>query len=75
MNSVNKQSAVTEHYNGKSSHDMSMQAQRGGGGIVPSALEGVGDQHHVPAALLTGKTWYPMYRKLGGPRACLDGHG
>jgi hypothetical protein len=29
---------------------------------------GVGDQHHVPAALTPGKNQYPLYRKLGGPQ-------
>ena len=32
-----------------------------------SALDGVGGQHHAPAALPPGKTRYPLYRKLGGP--------
>jgi hypothetical protein len=27
----------------------------------------VGDQRHAPAALLPGKTRYPLYRRLGGP--------
>jgi hypothetical protein len=29
---------------------------------------GVGGQHHAPAALPPGKTWYPLYRSLGGPQ-------
>ena len=29
---------------------------------------GVGGQHHTPAALPPGKTRYPLYRRLGGPR-------
>jgi hypothetical protein len=29
---------------------------------------GVGDQRHAPAALLPGKTRYPLYRRLGGPQ-------
>ena len=29
---------------------------------------GVGGQHHSPAALLPGKTRYPLYRRLGGPQ-------
>jgi hypothetical protein len=28
---------------------------------------GVGGQHHAPTALPPGKTWYPLYRRLGGP--------
>jgi len=28
----------------------------------------VGGQCHAPAALLPGKTWYPLYRRLGGPQ-------
>jgi hypothetical protein len=28
----------------------------------------VGGQHHAPAALPPGKTWYPLYRRLGGPQ-------
>ena len=30
---------------------------------------GVGGQHHTPAALPREKTWYPMYRRLGGPQS------
>ena len=33
-----------------------------------SALDGVGGQHHTPAALPQGKTRYPLYRRLGGPQ-------
>jgi hypothetical protein len=33
---------------------------------VTSALEGVGGQHHAPAALTPGKTRYPLYRRQGG---------
>jgi hypothetical protein len=29
---------------------------------------GGGGQHHAPAALLQGKAWYPLYRRLGGPQ-------
>jgi hypothetical protein len=29
---------------------------------------GVGGQHHAPAALPLGKTWYPLYRKLDRPQ-------
>jgi hypothetical protein len=29
---------------------------------LTSALDGVGGQHHAPAALLPGKTRYPLYR-------------
>ena len=29
---------------------------------------GVGGQHYSPAALPPGKTRYPLYRRLGGPR-------
>jgi len=28
----------------------------------------VGGQSHAPAALLPGKTRYPLYRRLGGPQ-------
>jgi hypothetical protein len=28
----------------------------------------VGGQHHAPATLLQGKTWYLLYRRLGGPQ-------
>jgi hypothetical protein len=35
---------------------------------VTSALEGVGSQHHAPAALPPGKPRYPLYRRLGGPQ-------
>ena len=33
-----------------------------------SALDGVGDQGHAPAALNPGKTRYPLYSSLGGPQ-------
>jgi len=33
-----------------------------------SELDGVGGQRHAPAALLPGKTRYPLYRRLGGPQ-------
>jgi len=29
----------------------------------------VGGQGHAPAALPLGKTWYPLYRRLGGPQS------
>ena len=29
---------------------------------------GVGGQHHAPAALLPGKTRYPLYRRLSRPQ-------
>ena len=32
----------------------------------------VSGQHHAPAALPPGKTWYPLYRRLVGLRASLD---
>jgi len=36
---------------------------------------GVGGQRHTPATLPPGKTRYQLYRRLGGPRAGLDGCG
>jgi len=35
---------------------------------LTSALDVVGGQRHAPAALPPGKTRYPMYRRLGGPK-------
>ena len=35
---------------------------------LTSALEGVGGQRHVPAALLPGNARYPLYRRLSGPQ-------
>jgi len=35
---------------------------------LTSALEGVGDQRHAPAALTPGKTRYSLYRRLDGPQ-------
>jgi hypothetical protein len=32
------------------------------------ALDVMGGQRHAPAALPPGKTWYPLYRRLGGPQ-------
>jgi hypothetical protein len=40
---------------------------------LTSALSGVGGQGHAPAALPLGNTRYPLYRRLGCPRAGLDG--
>jgi len=34
---------------------------------LTSELDGVGGQHHAPAALPPGKTRHPSYRRLGGP--------
>ena len=33
-----------------------------------SALDGLGGQRHAPAALPPGKTRYPLYRRLCGPK-------
>jgi hypothetical protein len=33
---------------------------------LTSALDGVGDQRHAPAALPPGKIRYPLYMRLGG---------
>jgi len=33
----------------------------------------MGGQCHTPATLLPGKTWYPLYRLLGGPQGQSDG--
>jgi len=35
---------------------------------LTSALDGVSGQRQTPAALLPGKTLYPLYRRLGGPQ-------
>jgi hypothetical protein len=35
---------------------------------LTSVLDGVGGQRHAPAALPPGKTRYPYYRRLGGPK-------
>ena len=35
---------------------------------LTSALDGVGGQRHAPAALLPGKTRYPLHKRLGGPQ-------
>jgi hypothetical protein len=35
---------------------------------LTSALDGVGGQRHVPAALSPGKSRYPLYGRLGGPQ-------
>jgi len=42
---------------------------------LTSALDGVDGQRHTPAAVVTGKTRYPLYGRLGGPKAGLDGCG
>jgi hypothetical protein len=33
---------------------------------LTSALDRVGGQHHTPAILPLGKTWFALYRRLGG---------
>jgi hypothetical protein len=38
-----------------------------------SALDEVGGKRHAPANVPPGKTLYPLYRRLGRPRAGLDG--
>ena len=53
--------------------EQAMKAQRWTRGIallffLTSALDGVGGQRHAPAALLQGKTRYPLYRRQGGPQ-------
>jgi hypothetical protein len=35
----------------------------------PQRWEGEGGQHHALTALPPVKTWYPLYRRLGGPQA------
>jgi len=35
---------------------------------LTSALDRVGGQRYATAALPPGKTWYPLYRRLGGPQ-------
>ena len=35
---------------------------------LTSALEGVGGQCHASSGLPLGMTWYPLYRRLGGPQ-------
>ena len=35
---------------------------------LTSTLHGVGGQRHTSAALPPGKTWYPLYRRVVGPR-------
>jgi len=42
---------------------------------LTSALNTVGGQCHALAALPPGKTRYPLYRRLGEPRAGVDGCG
>ena len=42
--------------------------------LGPSALDGGGGVSPTPQPLLPpGKAQYPLYRRLGGPRAGLDG--
>jgi len=40
---------------------------------LTSVLDGVGGQRHTLAALTPGKTWYPLYRRLGGPQPVCTG--
>ena len=60
-------------WNGKvppvTGHDGTEVEQRYGSTLpLTSALDGVGGQHHAPAALPPGKTRYPLYTRLGGPQ-------
>jgi hypothetical protein len=53
--------------------EQATKAQRGSRDIALLFLEprcyiGVGGQCYAPAALTLGKTWYPLYRRLGGPQ-------
>jgi len=49
--------------------EKAIKAQRGSTLSLTSALNGVGGQRHVPAALTPGKeTWYPLYMRLGRPQ-------
>ena len=55
----------------KFSLEQATKAQRGSRCIAllflqPWRLMGVGGQRHAPTALPPGKTWYPLYRRLGG---------
>ena len=56
-----------------------VQAERGGRGIAP-AIHNLGDrkgrfdQHHAPAALPPGKSWYPLYKRLSGHRGWSKRH-
>ena len=59
-------------------HDVPVQAQRGGGGVAPTHShprykKWMGGQHHVPAALPQGKNRHTLCRKLGGPRGLFGG--
>jgi hypothetical protein len=36
---------------------------------LTSTLDGVGGQHHAPAALTQGRTRQPLYMRLGGPKS------
>ena len=36
---------------------------------LTSVLDGVGGQRHASAALLPGKSRYPLYGRLGGPQS------
>jgi hypothetical protein len=36
---------------------------------LTSELGGARGQRHAPAVLPPGKTWYPLYRRLGGPQS------
>jgi hypothetical protein len=53
---------------GKFVHEQTTKAQKGRRATLSltSALGGVGGQRHDAAALLPRKTWYPLYRRLGG---------
>ena len=58
---------------GWSPHEMPMQSQKEGGGTdsthsYPWHHTRVGGQHESPADLHPGKIWYPLYKRISGPR-------
>ena len=36
--------------------------------FLTTALEGLRGQRHASTALPSGRTWYPLYRRLGRPQ-------
>jgi len=70
-------SAVFNKVKVKFTLEQVMEAQRGSWSIAPlfstSTVDGVGGQHHDPAALSPEETRYPLYRRLGGPKDRSEG--
>ena len=69
-NSWSKTSYFTAHVNPRTNHGSPGEVWKYVSTLsLTSAQDGVGGQFHILAALTLKDTLYPLYRRLGGPRA------